>query len=154
MLVPDVDTYVEVVEADAYFDKLYGYDKWTDLDETTKEQLLRSAVQRLDLLCSWFGDLCATDQPLAFPRTPDCTTPQGVKDAQCEIAYLFLDTQTTKPTEENPLKKMKAGGVEMEWFDRLPAINPLESGIVVDLLRPFGLCPGAGATKMVPIFRA
>ena len=151
MLVPDVDTYVEVVEADAYFDSLYGYDEWATLDEPTKEKLLRSAVQKLDLLCTWFGEKCDADQPLAFPRdTSDtCETPEGVKKAQCEIAYLFFSSGSAQIAEENPMKRMKAGGVEMEWFDRLPASDAIESGLAMDLLKQYGLCGGGSSTSIV-----
>ena len=153
MLVPDVDTYATVTEADAYFDSLYGYEEWASLDEPTKEKLLRSATQRLDLLCSWFGEKCDPDQPLAFPRdTSDtCETPEDVKKAQCEIAYLFLTTGTTQTNAENPMKKMKAGGVEMEWFDRLTATDAIESGLAMELLKPYGNCGGGTGTKIVPM---
>ena len=155
-LTPDTDTYVTVAEADTYFDSHYGYDKWAGLDEPTKEQLLRSAVQRLDVLCSWFGEKCQEDQPLAFPRDTDanCETPEDVKKAQCEIAYVFVSSGSVQIAEENPMKKLKAGGVEMEWFDRLPAADAIESGLAMELLKPFGLCGGGSSTKIIPMVLA
>ena len=155
MLTPDVDTYATIAEADAYFDSHYGYNKWADLDEPTKEQLLRTAVQKEDHVCIWADDKCAEDQPLAFPRTPGCVTPQGIKDAQCEIAYLILDGGLSLNGQlENPMKRMKAGGVEMEWFDRVAPIDILESGIISDLLKEFGLCSGGSTTTIIPVLRA
>lgn len=159
MLVPDVDTYVTVTEADSYFDIHYGYEKWADLDEPTKEQLLRSAVVKLDTSCTWYGEKCAPDQPLAFPRNyPDetCTTPQGIKDGQCEIAYLILDTGVSlSGSLENTMKRLKAGGVEMEYFDRVPPADVLLSGIVSSLLGKYGLCGGGGSmTTVIPVLRS
>jgi hypothetical protein len=155
MLTPDIDTYVIVTEADAYFDFRYGYDKWAGLTEPVKEQLLRSAVQKLDFLCTWNGELCSDSQPLAFPRKEqDCDTPQQVKDAQCEIAYLMLSAGSVSAVPENPLKSLKAGSAELEWFDRVAPVDPLTSGIVMDLLGPYGTClSSGGSTSFIPIER-
>jgi hypothetical protein len=39
----------------------------------------------------------------------------------------------------------------MEWFDRMPATDPLESGLAVELLRPYGLCPSNAHTRVIPM---
>jgi hypothetical protein len=154
MLTPDVDSYVDVAEADEYFSKRYGYDQWALLPVDTREQALRSAVTKLDFSCSWDGDLCAEDQPLAFPRTAqDCNTPQGVKDAQCELAYLMITAGGANVKEENPLKKLKAGSVELEWSDRISPVDPLSSGLVTDLLSQYGTCLSGGSTRLIPVER-
>ena len=49
------------------------------------------------------------------------------------------------------MKRMKAGGVEMEWFDRLTATDAIESGLAMDLLKPYGICGGGSSTKIVPM---
>ena len=155
-LTPDVDSYVTVVEADAYFAAHFGYDEWAGLQTETKEQLLRSAVPILDHSCSWFEKKCADDQPLAFPRQPDCVTPQGVKDAQCELAYLLYlkGGPASQDAAENPLKRMKAGGVEMEWHDRISSVDAMSSGLVSQLLGQYGFCSQSGSTRTIPVGRA
>ena len=155
-LTPDVDSYVDVAEADDYFSSHFGYEEWDTLDEVTKEQVLRSAVKKLDLSCSWYGDLCQEDQPLAFPRTEqECVTPQGIKDAQCEIAYLMVLAGSANATEEAPLSELTAGPVTMKWFDKTDAVDPLESGLISSLISQYGLCGStSGGTYFVPIERA
>jgi len=144
------DTYVTVVEADAYLAVRYGYETWALLDEPTKEKSLVSAAQQLDLLCVWYGDACEDDQVLAFPRTADCPdTPIAIKNAQCEIAYAINNAGSTSTDGGDPLTELKAGSVTLK-FDAGSTANPIVSDLTRDMLKPYGLCSG-GSTSIVPM---
>ena len=159
-VIPDVDSYVTTAEADTYFAAHFGYDQWETLSLDQKDQALRSATVKLDLLCAWLGDKCDPSQPLEFPRTePDsygCTVPQKVKDAQCEIAYLIVLEGTAVAQTEDVLTKLKAGSVELNFAgDVTPSTDPYSSGLVEDLLKEFGFCQSeAGSTSIIPILRS
>ena len=155
MLTPDVDSYVTVDEADTYFAEHYGYDLWDPLTEEQKEQALRSAVMKLDLSCRWYGSKCDDDQPLQFPRdVHGCETPNGIKAGQCEIAYLMVTAGTANPDQENELSELTAGPVTLKWNTEPEKVDPLESGIVVDLLSQYGSCSKSGSgTSIIPMYR-
>lgn len=147
----DVDTYATLAEANAYFESLYGFPKWAPLTDPVKEQVLRSAFQQENNLCAWYGNPVDEEQAGAFPRTPDANpTPQAAKDAQCEIAYAIVDTGSVSTDPDDPLTELKAGSVTMKFKTGVSG-NPLINDLVVDLLRPYGLCSGNGSTKLIPI---
>lgn len=145
------NSYVTEAEATAYFADKYGYTSW--VAETNKDGALVSACQQLDNTCQWYGDKVASSQVLEFPRYPDAyPVPQGVKDAQCEIAYNIVATGSTTTEADNPLSELKAGSVSFK-FEVKSASNPIVNDLTNRLLRPFGLCPGNGGTKTIPLLR-
>lgn len=143
------NSYVTVEEADAYFSDRYGYDKWAS--ETNKEGALISATQQLDNLCVWSGFKVDSEQDLAFPRNPDANpVPRAVKDAQCEITYAIVDTESTSTSADDALAELKAGSVTLKFdADSSTQSNPLISGLTIKLLAPYGLCGGPGKVPMV-----
>ncbi len=145
------DTYLTVIEADAYFLARYGYASWAALDTTVKEQALVSAAQQLDQFCAWYGYVVETNQALAFPRTPDASpTPQAIKNAQCEIAYAITTTESTSTLSEDPLKTLKAGSVTFEFdTESTGKVNPIVNSMAIKLLTPYGICGGGGKVPMV-----
>jgi len=139
MITVGVDTYVTVLEADAYFSARYGYESWALLAETIKEQALVSAFSQMNAMCRWFEDM---SDPY----------PQDVKDAQCEIAYAITVTGSTSTDGGDPLTELKAGSVTLK-FEAGSTNNPLVSDLTSSLLADYGLCSGSGSTKLVPIWR-
>ncbi len=145
------NSYVTVVEADAYFAAGYDFPKWDS--EPNKEGALVSAAQQLDVQCIWAGDPCDADQAMSFPRTPDCPEiPQNIKNAQCEIAYRIVDTGSTQTDTGDPLTEIKAGSVTIKFKASSPG-NPLINTLTNKLLSGYGLCSGSGSTTIVPIVR-
>jgi hypothetical protein len=153
-ITPNTDTYGTVAEADAYFLAGYGYTKWDGLDEPTKEQLLRSAVQHEDLLCDWYGNKSDSDQLLEFPRNYVTNevdadpTPQAIKNAQFEIAYAIIDTGSTTTDGGDPLTELKAGSVTMK-FNATSTSNPIVNSLTLQLLEPYGACSGTGNITLI-----
>lgn len=151
-LVVNENSYVTVLEADDYFSDRFGKEAWAA--ETNKEGALISAAQFLDLACSWYNSPCEVDQKMAFPRIPDCpNVPQAVKDAQCEIAFSMVSSGGSETGAEPEMKKLKAGSVEMEWFESGVTNSSLMPDISKALLSSYGDCSASslagGSTRII-----
>lgn len=146
------NSYVDTAEADVYFAQSFDGSRWTAI--TDKDGALVSARQQLDAMCQWFGYPVDDDQPMAFPRLPYADpVPQDVKDAQCEIA-LQIGTQGSTSTDSgDPLEELKAGSVTLKFKTSGGSSNPLQTDLITNLLRQYGLCQGGGSTRLVPIMR-
>ena len=162
MLTPDTDTYITVVETGNYFESLGNYPLWESLAEKEKEQALRSAAIQLDMLCKWSGEKVAEDQPLEFPRVPDAKpTPEGVKLAQADIAYLMMESGLrpgdTSGNREDPLTELKAGSVQLKFevcSCDAGKVNPHTNDLIQHRLDLYGRCKSGGSTTtMIPAFR-
>ncbi len=137
-LVVGTDTYVTIPEADAYFTAGYGYESWALLDESSKQRALSSAFSQMNAMCDWFTDL--TDP-----------YPQGIKDAQCEIAFAISVTGSTSTSGSRNLKSLEAEG-NLEWFENDKRNNPLVNDLTSSLLSEYGLCSSSsGSTKIIPM---
>lgn len=145
-------SYTTPAEAIAYFAALYGYDQWPT-EEATQQQALNSAQQQLDSLCQWYGYPTDPDQVNAFPREGETEAPQGVKDAECEIAYSIITTGSTSTDAGDPLTELTAGSVSIK-FDAGASSNPLVNDLTTKLLSPYGLCAGSGSTQITPMMRS
>lgn len=161
-----VNSYVTVAEADTYFLDRYGYDLWSPLSNTAKEQALVSACLQMDAMCEWYGYPTDPDQELAFPRDGETTVPDAVKNAQCEIAYMIVVkgsslSEISVGAAENPLSELKAGSVGLK-FDTSKNTNiteaPLVSAYTSALLAPYGDCAmlnaGGRGAKVICVQRA
>lgn len=152
------NSYVTVVEADAYFTDRYGYDLWAALDTPAKESALISAAQYLDSLCRWHGYPVDSSQSMAFPRNPDANpTPQTIKNAQCEIAYgmVAAGTANDSGSTEDVLTKLKAGDVELEFKGDVNPTSSLTNDYTKSLLRPYGVCHFSGSkSRIIDVARA
>jgi len=137
-ITPGVNTYVTVQEADDYFLARYGYESWALLDELVKEQALVSAFSQMNAMCKWY----------TVPTDP---YPQGMKDAQCEIAYAITVTGSTSTDAGDPLSELKAGSVTLK-FEAGSGSNPLVNDITSQLLAEYGMCSASsGGTSIIPM---
>ena len=98
-----VNSYVDVAEADAYFNDRLDAAAWSDeQNEDQKSRALVTATRMLDDL-KWSGVAVSVDQSLAFPRN-GCyfdprvgshidmnPTPKRLEVATCELAYHLLN---------------------------------------------------------------
>lgn len=145
-------SYNTPTEATEYFAARYGYDLWPPLTEEQQQQALTSAQQQLDNMCFWYGDPTDPEQDNAFPRNGATEVPQDVKDAECEIAYSIVSTNSTSTTSGDPLTELTAGSVTLK-FDAGTSNNPLVNDLTTKLLAPYGLCSGGGSTTIIPMER-
>jgi hypothetical protein len=140
------DSYVTAVEYAAYI--VANIDASYSGVTATQELNLRRAAQYLSRNFRWIGSKQYQTQARAWPRLTDKlvdgwpvdpdTIPQAVKDAQCELAYIFevdgVDPYAAITTGAVKVSRSKAGPVEAEteYFDarqspRFPAVTGLLS---------------------------
>jgi hypothetical protein len=84
------NSYIDIEEANEYFENRLHAESWSGADSETKEKALRQATRAIDRQ-PIRG--CKTDisQSLAFPRHPDTEIPEAVKEACCEEAIALLE---------------------------------------------------------------
>jgi hypothetical protein len=131
--VPAIDTtvggsasnsYVSLLEADAYFESVYGKTLWAPADQTTREQLLVSATAALDQYMQWQGQRYVLDQALAWPRIgaydrdnlsyPYTAVPQLIKVATFELAYYLLANGGLN-YDPNKVDEVKVGSIGVKF---------------------------------------
>lgn len=131
-LTVDVDTYATLAEYEAY-GASYG---WTLADTDDQNEInLRLGRRALDASYAWKGQKSDPDQPLAFPRDGE-ETPQAIKDAQCEMAYLIQNgADPLAPISGGGVKREKVDVIETEFFEAssarttYPAVDGLVAGL-------------------------
>ena len=85
------NSYIDIAEADEYFQNRLHAESWAWADDSTKEKALRQATKTIDRQ-RLNGRKTNPSQPLAFPRYPDAEIPQNVKEACCEEALAILES--------------------------------------------------------------
>ena len=102
-LAKGTNSYVDVSEAEAYFEGRIDAAAWVEASVSQKEQSLVTATAMLDDLI-WVGNVVSSSQPLAFPRIGsffdprlgvhvylDNNVPLRVVRATFELAYHLLN---------------------------------------------------------------
>jgi len=102
------NSYVTLVEADAYFADTLRAAIWEALYPGDKEVALIESATDIDME-SYVGSKTDSDQALKFPRTDIWTDervaydsdaiPRAVKSAQCELAYIKLTDPDSLETD-------------------------------------------------------
>jgi len=137
-LVVGTNTYINLADADIYFNNRFGSATWLGMTDALKEQALVSATRLLDNYSDWIGEKTEEDQALQFPRNGDLSVPGNIIYAQCEIAISIADNGGIISNPEPVLKKMKADVVEFEWNEKNTSVNyTLFSSHTLDLLRNY-----------------
>jgi|SRR5215471_2358964 len=82
--------YLEVDEAQDYFDTRLNSSAWDDASDTNKYKSLCTATRLINNL-DYIGEKAYLDQDNEFPRLGQLDTPDDIKEACCEIAVQLLD---------------------------------------------------------------
>jgi len=104
------NSYLTVQEADDAMDAYFSVDRWEDLDQDKKAQLLMVGTRLIDSYSTW-SDPAVAGQALAFPRSLDgpkggpFTIRREVKRALLAFIDYFLEDQVVG------LKRLQAEGV-------------------------------------------
>lgn len=96
------NSYIDDVDAQAYFDTRLNTDAWDDADSISQEEALLQACQILEQL-DYVGQPATSTQALQWPRLADdgvtlirnfaiTANPDPVRKAQCEVALWLLQT--------------------------------------------------------------
>jgi hypothetical protein len=88
-LIVGTNSYIDVDEAQAYFDNRLYSDAWTNASQEDKSKALITASSRIDNV-PVMGIKKIYSQPLEFPRYFETDVSQNVKNAVCEEALALL----------------------------------------------------------------
>jgi hypothetical protein len=118
------NSYVSLLEADAYFDSVYGKTLWDAALENIKQQLLISATGALDQFFQWEGQKYTIDQALEWPRVNAydrsgtmysyTTIPNIIKVATYELAYHML-ANGGLVYDQNRIDEVKVGSIAVKF---------------------------------------
>jgi hypothetical protein len=142
----NVNSYVTLDEANAYFIDRSHSDKWHVLNNNDKEEYLTTATSYLDDVITYVGVAVSTSQPLAWPREgsyfddrymdmvsfKDPERPARLQKATFEMAMHLIENpcvlETTHKVESVAVASIKL--TKIEYPARLPhlvrrALGPL-----------------------------
>jgi hypothetical protein len=144
-LTKGTNSYVDVSEADAYFDTRMDAAAWGLASTSLKEQALVTATSILDDLY-WVGTVVSETQLLAFPRTgayfdpkigtlvslPD-VCPDRIVRATFELAYHMLNNDGLLD-ENGTVQNLKVGTIELSDILK-PDVLPIYIRRIIKPLR-------------------
>ena len=126
------NSYVSVIEADAYMNTRVGANNWIDLDIIQKEAYLLTAMRQLELVL-WNGLKKSNAQLLNFPRTSlydynnvlITDIPTKLKEAQLELAFWILteEDRYLTDTDLTQLDSIKLGPMDLK-VNKKPTVFP------------------------------
>jgi hypothetical protein len=82
--------YVDVAEAQQYFDDRLNSEAWDEATDIDKLKALKTATNRINNL-RFIGQKLNISQINAFPRLGQISVPTAIKEATCELALQLLD---------------------------------------------------------------
>ena len=83
-------SYINILDAQAYFDTRLQTDPWDESDDATRDKALCQATRIIDRL-NFVGLKTESTQDFQFPRDGDTTIPEDIKWATAELALALLD---------------------------------------------------------------
>ena len=143
-----VNSYVSLVEAEAYFADRLNVAAWTEADDPSKEQALVTAAKQLNLT-RWIGVIADKSQTLAFPRIgcyfeplynetvklDGTSVPTRILTANFEQAYHLLNNDDVLDSAGSP-NRIKVDVIELEGLQSGASSVPEMSSTVSGLIDP------------------
>lgn len=128
-LVVGTNSYIDVTDADTYFDDAIHASAWEDSTSDIKAKALVTATRMMDRQ-DWNGTKYqdAPTQVLDWPRSglfdsegnalSETVVPQEILDATCELALALVQNSGLQDSTNtgNNIKRLKAGSVELEYI--------------------------------------
>jgi len=142
--VKGTNSYVDLVEAMAYFEDKLDVAAWLEAPDGQKEQALVTATAMLDQL-SWIGHVLDVAQPLAFPRNgsyfdtrlgmyaPLNPTPKRVELACLETAYHLLNNDGMLDST-GQVKSLTVGPISITNIVDVPKLSTVARNYIKDML--------------------
>lgn len=144
MLSP-TNSYVSLVDAEAYFADRLDAAAWTEATETQKSQALVTAASSLEQY-PWVGSIVDPSQPLAWPRNGQYFDPRSgtmsqlngipsrVTVAQMELAYHLLNNDGLLD-ETDTVEEVRVGPITVKGVSRSSLKNQTIRSLLTPLLR-------------------
>lgn len=168
----NANSYVSVVEADAYHANHLYAAAWTAASPAQKEAAVIMATRLLDEHVPWSGAAVDAVQALCWPRTgmsgrtgfavPTTTIPQALKDAAAELARRLLEADLTETNEvaSRGITSIKAGSVALEFkaasirnMDPIDFAGELARGVLPDAVLAKLPSSWLSPLKHYPVFK-
>ena len=139
------NSFVDVAGADSYFSARLYSGKWDSAATEDKEKALKQATRMLDQI-DWRGAKSLATNSLRWPRSAVTdrdnillsadSIPVFLKSAACELAINFLDSDSTKTSNQDTalIKRVKAGPIDVEFAVADEADNNAIDGNVMLLI--------------------
>lgn len=142
----NVNSYVTVADADAFFADRLDVTAWQTADGNTRGQSLITATQMLDGM-AWSGTAVNVNQPLAFPRVTEyfdpkvgsvvyldgSVVPQRIIRASMELAYHLLNNDGLLDTTGN-VRNISVGSIKIEGIQPVSKFPMQVRNIIKPLL--------------------
>jgi len=149
-LVKNTNSYVDLTEADAYFEDRLDVAEWDAMTDSDKEKSLVTATTVLDNM-SWTGYAVSDSQELAFPRygdyfdprvgcdviLEDDVVPARILKATYELAYHLLLNDGLLDNSGG-VSKIKVGPIELVDIKTPPSLPSLVRQFIKPLLKNKG----------------
>lgn len=129
--------YVTVQEGTTYFASRLHAEAWSQASACDKGKALDMATRVIDRT-PIVGVKSAYDQANQFPRYPDLTVPQAVKDATCEEALALLERGNSqrRRLQQEGVSSFSVGGLSETYVSGARG-GGLLSQEAKELLRPW-----------------
>lgn len=119
------DSYVTLVEADAYAAARPSLSTWAGLSEPVREAALKDATLYLENSYEWIGTLADVSQALSWPRLEAydrngrhiTTIPQAIRSAQIELAFIGASAPLVDSRTTGNVSAIKAGQVDIKFVN-------------------------------------
>lgn len=126
---PNSNAYASVSEADGYFETLYGFEDWAELDGAVKERLLITATKQIDQLNVVFPK-ANTTQTLKFPVGGYAGMDDGYDSAKLasilQAYHTFTNSGKIKERFGNKLEGIQAQTIGPISTTFAPGSNPFD----------------------------
>ena len=126
------NSYVTLVEADAYHEERLHNTEWTSATDANKNSALIWAANILDRKFQWKGRKKELTQRMDWPRyavyhsegeyligfdydTNTYIIPKEIKDAQSELAFLLIKKDLTAELDQKGIKSMRVDVISMTF---------------------------------------
>lgn len=160
-VVPNADSYISVVDADAYFASRLYADAWNAADADTKEKALKTATFWLDVKVRWRGDKADEASALQWPRKnvcnnfggklPDEEMPKFLLAATAELAKSFLESDRLAESDTGGFKHIRIDTISLDMTSRASngAGKSTLPRTVIDIITPYGRVGNDGRTAIL-----
>jgi len=156
------DAYVSLADANTYLNGSVNAAAWNALSDDDKGRAIVTAVRVIDAQ-NWTGEKTEADNALAWPRTcmdgdPPGTLPAALVTVTIQLAFAISQNPELAggaASAQGGTKRLKAGSVEIEYFNTGVTPDQSNASTIWDILAPLADClagSGNGASNLVGAF--
>jgi hypothetical protein len=157
-LVLNTNSYVEIADADTYFETRIDSANWFDATDEVKEQALVTATQLVDDH-AWIGSAVSSSQALAWPRNyatyndprlgmqvtiDEATVPNQVKIAVYEQALHLINNEDLLAGTTQTFESISVGSISLSDSNSDVTRTSIKPSVVMKHIRPLIRKGGGG----------